>query len=97
MVANKSPSSSAISNALDLAGTALDDTAAVQARLSKRCVLDRDGAHVGPITEAPQTLSNDFTGVDAADYGAALDLSGAAYLVLIGVGQDLERQISRAI
>lgn len=73
-VANStSLSSSDISSALDLASTALDDTAAVQARLSgSASSIDSASARQSDYKSYAETLSNDLTGVDVAAIAAQL-------------------------
>ncbi|QOZ79174.1 flagellar biosynthesis protein FlgL [Bradyrhizobium sp. CCBAU 53351] len=73
-VANSSTlSSSDISSALDLAGTALDDTAAVQARLSNAASsIETASARQADYKSYAETLSNDLTGVDVAAITAQL-------------------------
>lgn len=73
-VANStSLSSSDISGALDLAGTALDDTAAVQARLSNAASsIETASARQTDYKSYAETLSNDLTGVDVAAITAQL-------------------------
>ncbi|TFV78774.1 flagellin [Bradyrhizobium frederickii] len=66
-------SSSDISSALDLAGTALDDTAAVQARLSNAASsIETASARQTDYKSYAETLSNDLTGVDVAAITAQL-------------------------
>jgi len=66
-------SSSDISSALDLAGTALDDTAAVQARLSNAASsIETASARQADYKSYAETLSNDLTGVDVAAITAQL-------------------------
>jgi len=73
-VANStSLSSSDISSALDLAGTALDDTAAVQARLSNNAAsIETASSRQTDYKSYAETLSNDLTGVDVAAITAQL-------------------------
>lgn len=73
-VANSSSlSSSDISSALDLASTALDDTAAVQARLSgSASSIESASARQSDYKSYAETLSNDLTGVDVAAITAQL-------------------------
>lgn len=66
-------SSSDISSALDLAGTALDDTAAVQAKLSNAASsIETASARQTDYKSYAETLSNDLTGVDVAAITAQL-------------------------
>ncbi|WBL77125.1 flagellin [Bradyrhizobium xenonodulans] len=66
-------SSSDISSALDLAGTALDDTAAVQAKLSNAASsIETASARQTDYKSYAETLSNDLTGVDVAAVTAQL-------------------------
>lgn len=66
-------SSSDISSALDLAGTALDDTAAVQAKLSNAASsIETASARQTEYKSYAETLSNDLTGVDVAAITAQL-------------------------
>ncbi len=73
-VANStSLSSSDISSALDLASTALDDTAAVQARLSNNAAsIETASSRQTDYKSYAETLSNDLTGVDVAAITAQL-------------------------
>ncbi|MBR0928283.1 flagellin [Bradyrhizobium diazoefficiens] len=66
-------SSSDISSALDLTGMALDDTAAVQARLSNAASsIETASARQADYKSYAETLSNDLTGVDVAAITAQL-------------------------
>lgn len=66
-------SSSDISSALDLAGTALDDTAAVQAKLSNAASsIETASARQTDYKSYAETLSSDLTGVDVAAITAQL-------------------------
>lgn len=66
-------SSSDISSALDLAGAALDDTAAVQAKLSDAASsIETASARQTDYKSYAETLSNDLTGVDVAAITAQL-------------------------
>lgn len=73
-VANSSSlSSSDITTALDLASTALDDTAAVQARLSSASSqIETASARQTDYKSFAETLSSDLTGVDVAAITAQL-------------------------
>jgi len=73
-VANStSLSSSDISSALDLAGTALDDTAAVQAKLSNAASsIETASARQTDYKSYAETLSSDLTSVDVAAITAQL-------------------------
>jgi flagellar hook-associated protein 3 FlgL len=73
-VANStSLSSSDISGALDLASTALDDTAAVQAKLSNSASsIETASTRQTDYKSYAETLSNDLTGVDVAAITAQL-------------------------
>lgn len=73
-VANStSLSSSDISSALDLAGTALDDTAAVQAKLSNAASsIETASARQTDYKSYTETLSSDLTSVDVAAITAQL-------------------------
>jgi flagellar hook-associated protein 3 FlgL len=73
-VANStSLSSSDITSALDLAGTALDDTAAVQAKLSSAASsIETASARQTDYKSYAETLSNDLTSVDVAAVTAQL-------------------------
>jgi len=73
-VANStSLSSSDITSALDLAGTAIDDTAAVQAKLSNNASsIETASTRQTDYKSYAETLSNDLTGVDVAAVTAQL-------------------------
>lgn len=73
-VANStSLSSSDISSALDLASTALDDTAAVQAKLSNNASsIETASSRQADYKSYAESLSNDLTGVDVAAITAQL-------------------------
>lgn len=73
-VANSSSlSSSDITGALDLAGTALDDTAAVQAKLSNAASrIETASALQSDYKRYAETLSSDLTSVDVAAVTAQL-------------------------
>jgi flagellar hook-associated protein 3 FlgL len=73
-VANStSLSSSDISSALDLASTALDDTAAVQAKLSSSASsIESASTQQTDYKSYAESLSNDLTGVDVAAITAQL-------------------------
>lgn len=73
-VANStSLSSSDISSALDLASTALDDTAAVQAKLSNNAAaIETASSRQTDYKSYAESLSNDLTGVDVAAITAQL-------------------------
>lgn len=73
-VANStSLSSSDISGALDLASTALDDTAAVQAKLSNNASsIETASSRQADYKSYAESLSNDLTGVDVAAITAQL-------------------------
>lgn len=65
--------SSDISSALDLASTALDDTAAVQARLSNNAAaIETASSRQTDYKSYAESLSNDLTGVDVAAITAQL-------------------------
>jgi flagellar hook-associated protein 3 FlgL len=66
-------SSSDITSALDLASTALDDTAAVQAKLSSSASsIETASSRQADYKSYAETLSNDLTGVDVAALTAQL-------------------------
>ncbi|BAL74737.1 flagellin [Bradyrhizobium cosmicum] len=73
VASSTSLSSSDISSALDLAGTALDDTAAVQAKLSNAASsIETASARQTDYKSYAETLSSDLTSVDVAAITAQL-------------------------